>query len=703
MSAVRLQRPAVGDLNRPLEMSPAQQQAMEMYAGNWMRDFSQFLVPAALNAISQAPRTPGQAGGGVIGAAGAEHVTIGLLQALASLEFGEDITRRLITGPNIGVYRPEEHMDNPAGMSFGGDVLVRGARGRLGAADYRDPRAHAQLAGSAVPGAQLENPALYGTSGAGLSQHIYNTTESVKRRFTRSVAAGPTPEGRMHFGTGLHGVEDYFSHSNFIEVALNVLLRDRQRQPRALRNLRSEQPGGTPVDTLYDVNVNVGGRSRQAVTTGTFTTRDTAVSIAHVLLPRLPGLFTAVDRALDRLLLALESGPSGWAAIKRQLQSDRAGAALVHLLEGMDQAGMQLPVATVEKWRVPDLPDFLPDRIEHGLEGRWIATGLNTSHMAPSGAIPAYQDFYHDLKQIFAVKDQVLGLLDIVAPFLADAARAIEFLRKSFQEVVESVRQAIRQKVRESMFELIERLTGINVPGEKRKQLADWMEAIHHGVETLTHSTSLEEQEHEGAFDQLSPEERRRRLPAGALPPSHSEISKDHPAHAEHAAEEAGDSPHGPPIHGPSTESVFFDVHRALAIESVRHLAHLLEQAWRERGEREGLTGGALPGLDAREAERRNREAREAGQRGARLAEREGRRFAQADPSLVAEARPLLDAVDLYIGHPEDSNWWRPIVQAIIDRNAEEVLHIEARNLTRRLRGRPPSVRDALEALIPRR
>jgi hypothetical protein len=35
-----------------------------------------------------------------------------------------------------------------------------------------------------------------------------------------AVQLGPTPEGRRRFGQGLHVLEDYFAHSNFVELAL---------------------------------------------------------------------------------------------------------------------------------------------------------------------------------------------------------------------------------------------------------------------------------------------------------------------------------------------------------------------------------------------------------------------------------------------------------------------------------------------------
>ena len=105
-----------------------QQSAMEIYVGNWMRDYSQVFVPTVMNNVSEIPQQVGSFGGETIGGEGGEALVTGLLQALAALEFGPEITSKLISGGpggTLGAYRPEEHMDNPAGMSLEGDLVTR--------------------------------------------------------------------------------------------------------------------------------------------------------------------------------------------------------------------------------------------------------------------------------------------------------------------------------------------------------------------------------------------------------------------------------------------------------------------------------------------------------------------------------------------------------------------------------------------------
>lgn len=54
------------------------------------------------------------------------------------------------------------------------------------------------------------------------------------------------------------------------------------------------------------------------------------------------------------------------------------------------------------------------------------------------------------------------------------------------------------------------------------------------------------------------------------------------------------------------------------------------------------------------------------------------------------EVRPLLELVDLFIAHPQDDDWWTPILRAYIKQRPDEVrAHIRARNRTRELRKAP--------------
>ena len=671
-----------------------QQNAMEIYVGNWMRDFSQVFVPTVMNTVSEIPQRPGTTGGGSIGMEGGEALVTGLLQALASLEFGPQITQTLVTGGpegNIGTYRPQEHMDNPAGMAAEGDTLTRDQQGVLGPTEDAGSE---QLAGSSGLGSQLENPLLYQISGEGLQNHIYNTIEGVKGNFSTAYENGATAEGRMHFGTGLHGVEDYFAHSNFIEVALNQVL----GQNPGLLPIETEAsdqtlPSGeaAPVDTMFDASVpDAGGGERQAITTGTFGPDDTKISIAHALLPQLPRLFSSIDGAIDQALLALEQDGSTWADIRETLTSNPAGMALVFILDGMNQAGMELLVSVLDTYTIPTLPGILPDAISQNLEGKIIPIGYSEEWMRPSSAIPAYKTFYDQIKGIWEYRETLrtmlrgLLLIDRVlnAELVVKLREAIAMLNQTVREMVDNFRQTIKQKVREKMFDMIESLTGIDVPAEKREYLEDWLHGIHEGVHEMTHSTSLENRLQPGGdLSGLSEEERANRIPQGALPPSHSEISKDHPTHP-------SDEEHS--VHGPEEGSPFFELHRQLAIDAVRHLGMLMEQAWGSEDPNAALISGQGRQYTDEGSATRNAEAGRAAERAEALANEEERSFAQRDQDIPDAMRPLINAADLYISHPQDNTWWTSIVETYVRENPEQIANdIDRRNAARGDRARP--------------
>ena len=89
---------------------------------------------------------------------------------------------------------------------------------------------------------------------------------------------------------------------------------------------------------------------------------------------------------------------------------------------------------------------------------------------------------------------------------------------------------------------------------------------------------------------------------------------------------------------------------------------------------------------------------KEAGTRGeaeGKRAAKQGFKHAQSDPANQAllqkrpEVKQLLDIVDAIIAHPDDTAWWRPVLDGYVGVHADEVAeHIKARNETRGARKR---------------
>lgn len=616
--------------------------AMEMYAGNWMRDFSQFNVPAAISATSKMPKKMGlKPSTETVGGQGATDIIYGLLRALAAMEFGQDITQRLMTDSNIGAYRPQEHMDNPAGMSSKGD-LVLGSKPEV---------AEKELKGAAGLGPQVENSKLYQVNSSGLSNHIYNTTEWVKGRLASSVSAGASPTGRMHLGTALHGVEDFFSHSNFIEASLNLILNNNKfadTLPVEFKNLGNSKQG-QKVDTLFDSKSP--DQNKQAITTGTFGPADTKVSLLHVILPKVPTLIEAISFQLD--VLVGDKLPSEKAKSAENMPAPVAEAATNFLTQGLDKAGVEMVAVKLNK--------------SYRKDGKWYLNPLKLTDMvsmydAPaSEAVKSYQQISVDLKE----------MLELVTSFAG-----VKLAKKIMDEVIDPIIQSQLQKLKKQLsnliFDIVEAQLGIKIPEKARNSPEEMEKFITEQTNLLTMSTSMESRVKKGGdLYGLEGEEKKRRIPADALPPSHSEISKDHPGHA---------GPNGKN----DTRSPFYQIHFKLALAADKHIINLVETAWRKSNPNASVVPDKPQAMDPGSLKSLNTAAKSIAGAEKANATKEGRSYFQSTMPKSEETEAVLNAVDLYINHPAASDWWQTIVLDYMKNNPKEVLQdIASRNQTR--------------------
>jgi|GEM_PF-2327844 len=172
----------------------------QIYFGNWLRDYSQFLDPAWMIVFENKFIRAGSV---------ARDCMTNYLDLMAKSEFEPTVTPSAhesgvfkVTRAKCGVYRPEEHIDNPQGIANGSAI---------------DPLFH----GPVAPG-ELDVDANTGmktyirSSGKG----FVTATDFVERSLRAAVAAQITPEGRRLFGQALHTIEDLYAHSNFVELAL---------------------------------------------------------------------------------------------------------------------------------------------------------------------------------------------------------------------------------------------------------------------------------------------------------------------------------------------------------------------------------------------------------------------------------------------------------------------------------------------------
>ncbi|MBT9316652.1 HET-C-related protein [Leptothoe spongobia] len=675
-------------------------ETMEMYAGNWMRDFSQLNLPRAHKLARQLPKNVNDPQGAKIGAAGAEDIITAVIRSLAFLHFGTKITNELVTSENIGVYTPEQHVDNPMGTTAA-DHLVRDSESGL----LREGRQQVssqlvsddidrdeQLAGKAFPGSQVENPDLYKVSDAGLGKHIYNAIEWTKEQLWQSVSAGESPTGRMRLGSALHAVEDYFAHSNFVEVALNseigravkaragnaAFSPEFLKQAQAEKSTGNKQVDGAYVDTLYDAKTPKG---RMAVTTGTAGSEDLKVSVGQILLPKLPKLVEISDRKIDEAFNLVEKneGNSTWEEIEKQLKSqdkDTAeGAATLEIIKALDRH-IQVPVHDIwlTGWSIP-------------LTNRFIPTGYETSESS-AGLISAIQHYMRLHKRIMKRIDEFETVVNILFPItlLLDLkSRIVEW----FKGQISKLRDEIKRRKNEFILNLAADITGVDAKEAKKRGL-DWLvhQAAHEGIEHTRGNTAIAAQ-----LEDIKNKKDPNTLASAygiengeaqyAFPPSHSEISKDHPPHHEDSMF-SGVMTHlkaNQSEYDVGEGSLFYRLHRQLAIEADKHIISKTQEAWDEKSNANSAealrTNPHLSTEEITKQARRNRIREE------KRAKKEGR-ISESYGFAGQHVEDLMSLVDFFISHPDDTSWWRPILSSYVSANEPEVIkHIRQRNLTR--------------------
>ncbi len=166
-----------------------------------------------------------------------------ILDLYARAKFA-DLPHFRVTQARLGLYRSEEHIDNPHGLetsTFPG--FDRKPTAQQVAIDPVHQRAN-YIAG------RLNRPAK-------------SAVEYMREELAAAVREGPTPEGRRRFGQALHVLEDFYAHSNFCELALRSV-------------------GKTSVEP-WTVSVTAGGRTFFPLVTGCFGGIDTAASILLAL------------------------------------------------------------------------------------------------------------------------------------------------------------------------------------------------------------------------------------------------------------------------------------------------------------------------------------------------------------------------------------------------------------------------------------
>jgi hypothetical protein len=226
--------------------------AAMMYSGNWNRDMNQLVVPAVIAAKEQLQVSCGPA-------------IFSAMDLLHTMHFGYPIggapeakapeakpgqppaPRHPTPSPGLagvaefGAYDPVEHIDNPGGLT-GHDGFRPGAHvgdlhyagGEDQAYADTDPRYHAEYAKAAARGDGIANAderlEAFKVDESGIPMYMQaSRTQLIKHLedgLAQAKSGQPADYNRAlrYAGESLHIMQDYYAHSNFTEIAMNILI-----------------------------------------------------------------------------------------------------------------------------------------------------------------------------------------------------------------------------------------------------------------------------------------------------------------------------------------------------------------------------------------------------------------------------------------------------------------------------------------------
>lgn len=166
-----------------------------VYFGNWLRDYSQLLDPKIVRSVDMPKNFPDLL---------SREALTKIVDILSIKRFGE--LRQLapdlftVTPDILGVYRPSEHIDNPKSTDSKLDPAAR------------DP--------DFEPAVLEGDPLLEVDYETSMKRYIGRSMDFMERELRTTLKEQHSNTGLRAFGSALHVLEDFFAHSNFVELAL---------------------------------------------------------------------------------------------------------------------------------------------------------------------------------------------------------------------------------------------------------------------------------------------------------------------------------------------------------------------------------------------------------------------------------------------------------------------------------------------------
>lgn len=303
-----------------------------IYSGNWQRDMNQVMVTFVENGtqpLFEVVNILHTAHFGFPIGGSKEGVKAGTFEGKSKGAHARE----------FGTYDPVEHIDNTGGLltedvfTQAGDVDSAGhhprAKGNKRPLADTDPRYIAELAKAK----SIENPqdnVAHRVDESGIPIYISASRTQLERHLANGVVLAQQPgkneesERRQrdralrYAGEALHIMQDYYAHSNFCEIAVNLLLKEGSRTlgdeanitaaqldarldqyvdhdgPRTLDTYVHRRDAETPDSGERDKNAVTRG-GREIMATGTFTLEDTVQSVKEKALAAINGMHPFKD------------------------------------------------------------------------------------------------------------------------------------------------------------------------------------------------------------------------------------------------------------------------------------------------------------------------------------------------------------------------------------------------------------------------
>ena len=174
-----------------------QHEIRAIYYGNWLRDFSQLLDPKIVRAAHTPKNFPDVL---------SRDALTRIVDVLAVKEFSDlmkiDREKFRVTPQRLGVYRPSEHIDNPKVInppSF--DPTTRDA-------DFE-------------AWVEEDDPLLEVDYQTSMKRYIQRSSTVMQAELKTALKAGlESTDGLRALGSALHILEDFYAHSNYVELSL---------------------------------------------------------------------------------------------------------------------------------------------------------------------------------------------------------------------------------------------------------------------------------------------------------------------------------------------------------------------------------------------------------------------------------------------------------------------------------------------------